>query len=71
MISDILSDAVFDISHYLFTCPDAYPPGHPITARIIACTAEMSAIQAVLDGAPGPAAGSQPRLRENQPQGGL
>jgi len=49
MISDTLSEAVAEMRRDLEEMPDSYPPGDPLTARIVALTEEMDAIQHELE----------------------
>ena len=45
MISDTLSEAAAELRGDLQKMPDSYPPGNPLTARIVALIAEMDAVQ--------------------------
>ena len=45
MISDTLSEAAAEMRGDLQKAPDSYPPGEPLTARIVALIAEMDAVQ--------------------------
>lgn len=45
MISDTLSEAAAEMRGDLQKMPDSYPPGEPLTARIVALIAEMDAVQ--------------------------
>jgi hypothetical protein len=45
MISDTLSEAAAEMRGDLQEMPDSYPPGEPLTERIVALIAEMEAVQ--------------------------
>lgn len=45
MISDTLSEAAAEMRGDLQKTPNSYPPGEPLTARIVALIAEMDAVQ--------------------------
>lgn len=45
MISDTLSEATAEMRGALENMPDSYPPGEPLTERIVALIAEMDAVQ--------------------------
>lgn len=49
MISDTLSEAAAEIRGDLKKMPDSYPPGEPLTARIVALIAQMDAVQHELE----------------------
>ena len=49
MVSDTLSDALDAINRDLQSYPESYPPGDPLTLRIIHMTHEMEAIRRILD----------------------
>jgi len=45
MISDTLGEAAAEVRGDLQKMPDSYPPGEPLTERIVALIAEMEAVQ--------------------------
>ncbi|MGO8958293.1 MAG: hypothetical protein ACLQFR_13115 [Streptosporangiaceae bacterium] len=45
MISDTLSEAVSEMRGDLQELPDSYPPGDPLTERIVALIEQMEAVQ--------------------------
>lgn len=49
MISDTLSEAVAEMRGDLKKMPHSYPPGDPLTARIVALIEEMDAVQQELE----------------------
>jgi hypothetical protein len=49
MISDTLSEAVSEMRGDLQAMPDSYPPGEPLTVRILALIDEMDAVQHEID----------------------
>ena len=49
MISDTLSEAAAQMRGELKTMPDSYPPGEPITARIVALIEQMDAVRQELE----------------------
>jgi hypothetical protein len=49
MISDTLSEAVAEMRGNLRNMPDSYPPGEPLTARIVALADEMDAVRRELE----------------------
>ena len=49
MISDTLSEAAVQMRHELESMPDSYPPGAPITVRIVALIEQMDAVRQELE----------------------
>ena len=49
MISDTLSEAAVQMRGELKKMPDSYPPGEPITARIVALIEQMDAVRQELE----------------------
>ncbi len=49
MISDTLSEAVAEMRGDLAKMPDSYPPGDPLTTRIVALVEEMDAVQHAIE----------------------
>ena len=49
MISDTLSEAAAEMRAELKKMPDSYPPGDPLTARIMALIEQMDAVQHELE----------------------
>ena len=49
MISDTLSEAAVEMRGELERMPDSYPPGEPITARIVALIEQMDAVRQELE----------------------
>ena len=49
MISDTLSEAAAQMRGELKSMPDSYPPGAPITARIVALIEQMDAVRQELE----------------------
>ncbi len=52
MISDILFEASREITDYLKSLPDVYPPNTRLTARILAVQNAMDELRMTLDTAP-------------------
>ncbi len=49
MISDTLAEAATQMRGELNEMPDSYPPGDPLTVRIVALIEEMDAVQQELE----------------------
>ena len=49
MISDTLSEAAVQMRGELKSMSDSYPPGEPITARIVALIEQMDAVRQELE----------------------
>jgi hypothetical protein len=49
MISDTLSEAAAEMRGELTAMPDSYPPGEPLTVRILALIEQMDAVRQELE----------------------
>jgi hypothetical protein len=49
MISDTLSEAAAEMRGELAATPDSYPPGEPLTVRILALIEQMDAVRQELE----------------------
>jgi hypothetical protein len=49
MISDTLAEAATQMRGELNEMPDSYPPGDPLTTRVVALIEEMDAVQQELE----------------------